>query len=181
MKSLLVCLLLLVYGAAAQDAVWDDSPHAAELAAQAARLRPILDQLTPAEWIAKGAPETYRTQLNGIRQELDNLEASARLLDAQPQKLTAALDTYFRLQSLEWRIESLIDAVRKYQNPATGDLMISVLRANSGNRDGLREYILDLAQRQEQEFSVVYAEAQRCQTERIQIPTMNPRRNAAKP
>lgn len=179
MKSILVCSLLCALSAAAQEAAWDDSPHAAELASQAARLRPLLDQLTPSEWVAKGAPETYLTQLNGIRGELDNLAASAQLLDNQPQKLTAALDTYFRLQSLEWRIESLIDAVRKYQNPATGDLLISVLRSNSANRDGLREYILDLAQRKEQEFSVVYSEAQRCQTERAQIPTVT-RRNTTK-
>jgi hypothetical protein len=181
MKQILLCWVVLGCRAWAQDAAWDDSPHAAELAAHAARLKPVLEELNPQAWIAQGAPETYRTQLEGIRLELERLSVSARALDSQPQKLTAALDTYFRLQSLEWRIESLVEAVRKYQSPALGDLLLSVLRSNSGNRDGLREYILDLAQRKEQEFSVAYAEAQRCQTERVQMPTAAPRRAPAKP
>ncbi len=73
-----------------------------------------------------------------------------------------ALDVYFRAQSLETGIDSLIDGVRKYQNPAVGDLLASVLGENSSNRDKLRQYITDLAANNEQEFQVVDKEAQRC-------------------
>jgi hypothetical protein len=179
MKLLLLGALFSI-SAFGQLAAWDNSPHAAELAAQAGRLKPLLDQLKPEEWIAKGAPQAYVTQLKGAQQELAGLTAAAALLDKQPQKLTAALDTYFRLQSLEWRFESLIEAVRKYQNPAVGDLMLSVLRANSANRDALREFITDLAARKEQEFNVVNQDEQACRTQLSQIPTAKQRNTKAK-
>lgn len=179
MKLLVVCALLSL-PAFAQEAAWDNSPHAAELAAQANRLKPLLDQLKPDEWLAKGAPQAYVTQLKGAQQELVALTASAAILDKQPQKLTAALDTYFRLQTLEWHFESLIEAVRKYQNPAVGDLMLSVLRANSANRDALRAFIADLAARKEQEFTVVNQDAQACRTQLSQIPTAKQRNTKAK-
>lgn len=179
MKLLAVCALLSL-PAFAQDAAWDNSPHAAELAVQAGRLKPLLDQLKPEEWLAKGAPQAYVSQLNGALQELAGLTYAAGLLDKQPQKLTAALDTYFRLQSLEWRFESLIDAVRKYQNPAVADLMLSVLRANSANRDALRAFITELAARKEQEFTVVNQDAQACRAQLTQIPTAKQRNTKAK-
>jgi hypothetical protein len=179
MKLLLVCAVFSI-SAMGQDAAWDNSPHAAELAAQAARLKPLLDQLTPEQWVAKGAPQAYVTQLQGAQQELVGLTAAAAQLDRQPQKLSVALDTYFRLQSLEWRFESLIEAVRKYQNPAVGDLMLSVLRGNSANRDALRAYITDLASRKEQEFSIVNQDAQSCRAELNQIPTARRRNTKAK-
>ncbi|MEP6962098.1 MAG: hypothetical protein ABI995_08465 [Acidobacteriota bacterium] len=156
----------------AQTAAWDNSPKASELAAQAARLKPLLDQLKPAEWVARGASDTYVKQWNSAYQELEYLTASAAQLDKQPHRLTAALDTYFRLQALEWHFESLIEGVRKYQNPAVGDLLLGALRGNSGNRDGLREYILDLANQKEQEFTIIDQEAQRCRVQLNQIPTV---------
>src|SRR5262249_18356248 len=83
-------------------------------------------------------------------------------LGKQPEKLTVALDTYFRMQSLEMRLNSLVDGVRNYQNPAVGDLLIGVLAENSTNRDKLRQYITDLARTKEKEFEVADKEAQRC-------------------
>src|SRR5579883_2894924 len=128
MKCLLPLLLLpAALPAQGVSADWDVSKSVAALSAQAARLKPILDQLTPQEWVAKGAPQTY-----------------------------------VRLQSLENRLHSLADGVRKYQNPAVGDLLLGVLAENSSNRDNLRQYITDLAAQKEQEFQIVDKEAQRC-------------------
>ena len=182
MKSLLACLLWLPLFAfapiaVAQDAAWDNSPHAAALAAQAAQLKPLVEQLTPQEWIAKGAPQTYLTQLDRAKLDLDALTSTAAQLDKQPNKLTLALDTYFKLQTIEWEFETLIDAVRKYQNPAVADLMTSVLRGNSANRDGLREFITDLAARKEQEFTIVDQDAQSCRAQLSKIPTATTRRS----
>lgn len=179
MKLLVLCSLL-VFPAIGQDAAWENSPHGADLAAQSERLKPLLEQLHPDQWESKGAPPSYAAQFQSARRELAELAASAKFLDQQSSKLTAALDTYFRLQSLEWRIESLIDAVRKYESPAAGDQMLSVLRSNSGNREGLRAFIMDLAQRTEQEFTVVNKDAQACRTELSQIPAAARRNNTKK-
>ena len=89
---------------------------------------------------------------------------AAKALERDPDKLTLSLETYFRLQGMENYLNSLVDGVRKYQNPAVGDLLVGVLGENSSNRDKLRQYITDLASQKEQEFAVVDKEAQRCRS-----------------
>ena len=144
------------------QAEWDISKTIESLSVQAKRLKPILDQLTPEEWVQHGAPDTYVAQWKGAQAELGYLVNSAKALEQQPERLTVALDTYFRLQSLEMRLDSLLEGVRNYQNPAVGDLLFGVLAENSSNRDKLRQYITDLAATKEQEFKIVDQEAQRC-------------------
>src|SRR5713226_9293028 len=161
---LFFCNFLASAQAPGVSAEWDISQTVSALSAQAKRLKPILDQLTPRDWVSKGAPAAYVTQWQGAQDELGYLVDSANALEKQPERLTVALDTYFRLQSLELRLNSLVDGVRNYQNPAVGDLLVGVLGENSANRDKLRQYITDLAQTKEQEFKIVDQEAQRCRT-----------------
>jgi len=149
-------------GQSGVQAGWDVSQTLDALSAQASRLKPILDQLTPQQWISKGAPDTYVKQWKSSEDELGYLVDTAKNLEKQPERLTLALETYFRMQSLEMQLRSLADGVRTYQNPAVGDLLIGVLAENSSNRDKLRQYITDLALTKEQEFKVVDQEAQRC-------------------
>lgn len=143
-------------------ATWDMSKIVAAFSDQASRLKPILDQLTPKEWVAKGAPDAYVSQWQNARTELGYVADSAKTLEQDPERLTSALDTYFRWQRLASDLSSLVDGVRHYQNPAVGDLIVSVLGENSANRDLLQEHITDLAAQKEQEFAVVDQEAQRC-------------------
>lgn len=143
-------------------APWDLSRTALALAEQAERLTPVLQQLAPQQWETKGAPAAYTSQWRSTQNEVAYLANAARNLQKQPEKLTAALETYFRLQSVEVQLGSLVEGVRRYQNPAIGDLLMSILAANSGNRDQLRQYISDLASAKEQEFRIADQEAQRC-------------------
>ena len=175
MKYLVLCLLLcapLLRGQtqAGVTASWDRAARIAELSDQAARLKPILDQLTPRQWMAQGAPQAYVTQWDDALKELEYLTAAADIFARQPERLTAAIDTLFRMQALKWRLESLAEGVRKYQNPAVGDLLLGVLRSNSANEDGLREYITDLATQREQELRILDQEAQRCRVEINRTP-----------
>jgi hypothetical protein len=160
------------------SAPWDISQTVGELAAQAERLKPVLEQLTPEEWQAKGAPATYVTQWRAAQDEVGYVVRAANALGKQPEKLSLAFETYFRMQAVESQINSLVEGVRRYQNPAVGDLMISVMAANSSNRDQLRQYITDLAETKEQEFKVVDQEAQRC---RGNLVRQAPARPAAAP
>jgi len=155
---------------------WDITPTIDALSAQAKRLKPILDQLTPQEWVSKGAPDTYVQQWKGAENELGYLVDSAKAVEKQPERLTLALDAYFRLQSLEMRLNSLADGVRNYQNPAIGDLLLGVLAENSSNRDKLRQYITDLANTKEQEFQIVDKEAQRCRAVLEHQPATSPKK-----
>ncbi len=179
MRLLLLCAFSLSLFGQTQ-AAWDDSPRAAELAAQVARMKPILDQLLPEDWVAQGGSVTYVQQWRVAQDELAALTTAANAFDKQPKKLTLALDTYFRLQSIEWRFESLADGARRYQNQTIADQMVDVIRGNSTNRDGLRAYITDLAARNEQEFTIINADAQKCRVELSQIPTVTRRTASTK-
>jgi len=185
MKYILTLLLPMALTLPAQaqgiSAPWDISQTLVSLAEQTQRLTPILDQLTPQQWEAKGAPAAYTSQWRNARNEVEYLLAAAQSLRKQPEKLTLALDTLFRLQAVESQVNSLVDGVRRYQNPAVGDLLVSVVSANSANRDQLRQYVTDLAKTKEQEFQIVDAEAQRCRGTLTRQPAARPAPAAPKP
>jgi hypothetical protein len=63
---------------------------------------------------------------------------------------------------VEWRLESLSEGARKYQDLAAGDQLAAAMGEHATKRDQLRQYITDLATQNEQEFAVVEREAQRC-------------------
>jgi hypothetical protein len=184
MKYILPLLLALASTLPAHaqgvSAPWDISQTLVSLAEQTQRLTPILDQLTPQQWEAKGAPAAYTAQWRNARNEVGYLLGAAQSLRKQPEKLTLALETLFRLQSVESQVNSLVDGVRRYQNPAVGDLLVSVVSANSGNRDQLRQYVTDLAKTKEQEFQIVDTEAQRCRGTLMRQPAPRPAAPPAK-
>jgi hypothetical protein len=155
---------------------WDSSKEVAAFSDQAKRLKPILDQLKPQEWVAKGAPQGYVSQWQEAEKELGYIGTSAQALEKEPERLTLALDTYFRWERLAADLNSLVEGVRRYQNPAVGDLVVSVLGENSSNRELLKQHITDVAAQNEQEFAVVDKEAQRC---RGQVARPAPARPAA--
>ncbi len=184
MRTLLVFLSLPLMASAQAPqnqqsvaAAWDTSKVVAAFSDQAGRLKPILDQLTPQEWVSKGAPEAYVTQWQSARRELGYVTDSAKAFENNPERLTLALDTYFRWQRLASDLTSLVEGVRHYQNPAVGDLVVAVLGENSSNRDLLQQHITDLAGQKEQEFAVVDQEAQRCRG----VVTRPPARPASPP
>lgn len=183
MKSLLLCFAsvsISVWGQAAPSvpAPWDVSKSVTELAAQVAKLKPVLAQLTPQAWVDQGAPSAYVAQWQSAQQELDYLDQTARALEKQPEKMTAALDLYFRLQAVEWRLTSLAEGARKYQSPAAGEQIAEAVGVHATKRDQLREYITDLAAQNEQQLAVMDREAQRCREDQNSSrPAAPPKRN----
>jgi hypothetical protein len=101
-------------------------------------------------------------QWKSAQSELGYFLSSISSLSKDSERLPLALDTYFRMQAMESTLGSLVEGVRKYQNPALAELAQTFVAENSTNRDRLRQYISDLAAQKEQEFKVVDREAQRC-------------------
>ncbi len=132
------------------------------LQTQAQRLRPLLDRIKPESWLSRGAPAAYVQQLRSSQAELRYTMQSSDAFAKQPERLPLALDTYFRMQSMDTVLGSLIEGIRKYQNPGDAALVQGVINENSGNRDRLREYIRELANEKEKEFEIADREAQRC-------------------
>ncbi len=149
---------------------WDIRKLLQGLDVQAQHLKPIIEQLQPDTWISKGAPHTYQVQWNAARAELSYFLSSDEALARQPDRLTLALDTYFRMQAMEFTLGSLMEATRKYQSPALAEQMQTVISENGSNRDQLRQYMQDLAAQKEQEFKIADSEAQSCRAALAQRP-----------
>ncbi|MCC7499700.1 MAG: hypothetical protein IT160_19115 [Bryobacterales bacterium] len=167
-SKLLIVPLIPMLGLAAEPQAgaltpeWDVATSLKALSAQAQRLKPILDQVKPQDWVAKGASPAYQRQLDATKNELTYLTGAIQKLSARPEKLTVALETYFRMQALETFLGSLAEGIRKYQNAPLADLLLGVQSENWNNREKLRQYIVDLATNQEQELKVMDEETQRC-------------------
>ena len=169
------CLMLLVAGGmvcgmgqtpAAQskgvEAPWDVRKMLDGLQAQTGRLKPLLGQMQPEQWVKVGAPYAYVQQKATAANEADYFLTSAKRLAADPDKLSLAMDTYFRMEALDGELTTLIAGVRKYDNPATADVMQAVVDEGSRNVAQFRQYLTDLASQREQEYQVMDHEAQRC-------------------
>ncbi|MGP0073037.1 MAG: hypothetical protein ACLPWF_14030 [Bryobacteraceae bacterium] len=141
---------------------WDARKLIDALSAQAQHLKPLIDQVQPADWVSKGASETYVAQWNSTQAQLKYLISSSEAFSRQPERLALGLDTYFRMQAVDSVLGSLAEGVGKYQNAALAYIMQSVIAENSANRGRLQQYLRDLATQKEQEFQVADREAQRC-------------------
>jgi hypothetical protein len=129
---------------------------------RAARIEPMLEQLHPNDWISRGAPDTYLTQWNSIRQQFTAIERDMSDLAQHPDRLTDSMSALFRVQATHLALGSLMGGVRKYQNPALADLIESVAAEAGGDIDRFEKHLLEMAADKEQQLTLVDREAQRC-------------------
>jgi hypothetical protein len=134
------------------------------------RLHPILDEVKPADWVQKGAPEAYVTQIAEVRDQMRFVTQNAEELKAETDSMTRTLAVYLRMIALDSMLESLGQGVRRYQNPALADLLASVVSENSANRARLQEYLVELVSSKEAELKIADEEAQRCRTQLLRQP-----------
>jgi hypothetical protein len=129
---------------------------------RAARLEPMLDQLHPNDWIAKGAPDTYLTQWNSIREQFTAIKSDMSDLTQRPDRLTDSMRALFRVEAANTALGSLLGGVRKYQNPALADLIESVAAEAGGDIDRFEKHLVEMATEKDRQFTLVDSEAQRC-------------------
>lgn len=157
---------------------WEVRKQIDALAGSLSRLKPVLEQVRAEDWPGRGAPEAYVAQAKTLRTELGYLERSAEILRERPDRLTAVLDTFFRLERFQMLLASLEQGVRRYQNPALADLLGSVFAEGAPSREQLRQYLIDLAQAKEHELEIADREAQRCRDLLIRQPPSRPSRSS---
>jgi hypothetical protein len=171
MKPLLEALIRLSFPAllCAQGQVsvglppdWDAGVIIGEMGNHASRLLPTLNKIDAKGWMAKGASETYAAQLQSAKDQASAIAADAKTLSRNPEKLSACLEFFFRIQGLEQMINSLDSAIRKYQSPELADGLAAQSAENGTNRNRFQTYIVMLAAQREQECAVMDKEAQRC-------------------
>ncbi len=138
------------------------------------RYQPILEEVKPQEWMAKGAPEAYVKQLKALRDEIGYLQQTADELSKKPDRTTKALEAYLRLQSVNSMMDSIVEGVRRYQNPAVADLLEGIMNENGDIAQQLRDYLVELVASKENECRIANEEAQRCRATLINRPAAHP-------
>jgi hypothetical protein len=141
---------------------WEVKDNLAALTQQIDGLKPLLESVKPDQWAAQGAPEAYQTQWKSVADEIGYVGRTSGELSADPERLSRALELYFRVQSLDQMAESLNEGIRKYQSPELAGLIRERLSGTSAAREKLRQYIVLLAVVQEGQAKVMSEEAQRC-------------------
>ncbi|MCU0228297.1 MAG: hypothetical protein MUF01_11715 [Bryobacterales bacterium] len=154
-----------VSGVAAE---WNTRESIVAMATRLGEVKPILEQLKPEQWVAKGAPEAYVQQLESTREELRGVEWSLERLAAKPEKLSLVVDAYLRVQSFRGKVTSINEAVRRYQNPAIAELLDAYFTDSAASQIQLQTYLRDLSELKEAELEVMESEAQRCRVQQIQ-------------
>jgi hypothetical protein len=141
---------------------WDIGVIVGEMSAHATRLLPTLDKVNTRAWVAKGASETYSAQLQSSKDQARAIARDAEALRRNPEKVSKCLELYFRIDGMEQAIHSLVEGIRRYQDPALAAELASLSAENGANRNRFQAYIVSLASQQEQECAVMDQEAQRC-------------------
>jgi hypothetical protein len=141
---------------------WEVQANLTALAQQIGGLKPLLDSVKPEQWTAQGAPEAYKAQWQSVVDEIGYVGRTSGELSADPERLSLALELYFRVQSVDQMAESLNAGIRKYQSPELADLIRERLSGASAAREKIRQYIVLLAAVKEGQFKVMDEEAQRC-------------------
>jgi hypothetical protein len=141
----------------------------------ASRIEPMLQQIRPNDWVAKGAPDTYVAQWNSAMEQLKAIQTDMSALAQHPDQMTEGMRALFRVQASHQVLNSLMDGLRKYQNPALAELIESVAAEDQANIDHLEQYVLQLATEKDQQYAVVDSEAQRCRATLSRQPADNAR------
>jgi hypothetical protein len=178
----LVPLALCAQQADSPDPISEDQIKAAlaGVSQHAARIEPMLRQLNPPDWVAKGAPQTYVTQWNAALSQIQSIQLDMTNLSQHPDRMPEGLKALYRIGSYHQGLRSLMGALRRYQNPALADLIESVAAEDQSDVDRMQQYLLELASDKERQFNVVNTEAQRCRGILSKQPT-EPARTIRRP
>ena len=166
---LCACAVALLYGhaptppqPAGLEVAWEMAPVLEEMSAHATRLLPVLEKIDVKSWLAQGASDTYAAQLQSSKDQARAVADAAKALSRSPERLSACLELFFRLEGLDNMLGSLEGGLRRYQSTAEAQELASLEAENGANRNRLQKYIVNLAAEREQELQVMDREAQRC-------------------
>ncbi len=146
--------------------VWDAKTMLKEFVEQLNRFDPILKQVSTAGW--GESAEAYSGQLEALQNEIGYLRRAANELSVKPDNMTKTLEAYLRMQAVESMMESVVDGVRRHQNPAVADLLRGVMNEVGPYRQNLQDYLVQVVTMKEAELRIANREAQRCRSQLIQ-------------
>src|SRR5882724_1591791 len=78
------------------------------LSQHAAKVEPMLQELRPADWVAKGAPDTYVAQWNASLQQLEGIRTDMSAMAQHPDHMTDGLKAMLRVRATHQVIIALM-------------------------------------------------------------------------
>jgi hypothetical protein len=144
---------------------WEIKQRVEKLTAEVRQLAPVLEQVNPSRWSDSAAAAQYVPHYQTALREVEAMPAAVQEFSSQPEKLSVALRLLFRIDGLNSSAGLLGQGVRRYQNPATADILDATVRQSANTRDVLRQHVQDLAALREKELEVADKEAQRCRSQ----------------
>lgn len=142
------------------------------------RLQPMLEQVRAKDWLGKGAPETYAVQYNSAQGQIKTIQADLTALAQHSDNLQDGMKSLFKLQAFHRSLTSVMEGLRKYQNPALADLISAVAAEDQTYQDKLQYYLIQLATDKDGQFQLVDKEAQRCRSMLSKQPATTPAASA---
>jgi len=147
---------------------------ALEISQRSEQLKPMLDQVNTADWVAKGAPEAYVPQWSSLTEQNLAIENDMTTVEQHPEAMSEIMKALFRVHRFDSDLDRLLRAVRRYENPSLADLIESTAAGDQRGVQKLQEYVLDLASEKERLLDVEDKEAQRCRSELAKQPLARP-------
>ncbi len=171
-----VYLLFIAIGVFAQDTQsntqsqgvpteWEARKKIDVLSSSVADVEAALGKLDVDRWRKALAPDAYLEQLESAKRQLASSKAALSELRESPEKLSTAFEIFLRFEALDFMLNSVREAARKYEDAAAADDFEAKIGASLGARDQFRTYLLDLAKERDAQYAVLLKEAQRCRTE----------------
>lgn len=150
-----------------------------------ARLEPMLQQVRAKTWEEKGAPETYNIQYQAAQSQIKNIQVELSALATHSDNLQDGMKELFKVQAFHRSLTSVMEGLRKYQNPALADLISAVAAEDQTYQDKLQYYLIQLATDKDAQYQLVDKEAQRCRAaiakQAAPLPCITPKPTHAKP
>lgn len=160
---------------------WDVRKIIADLQKDTSDLQPLLREMNPQDWYEKkGAPSTFIVQWQSAQQQLNDVMSVTKQFAEKTENLSIALDTYFRLESLEVAERALGEGAGRYDTPANASRLATLISRNFTARERIRGYIRDLAGTIEENYKIADGEAQRCRATISREPLTNQGRKSKK-
>jgi hypothetical protein len=147
---------------------------AQEILQRSEQLKPMLDQVHTADWVAKGAPDAYVPQWSSLTEQNLAIENDMTAVEQHPEAMSEIMKALFRVHRFDSDLDRLLRTVRRYQNPALADLIESVSAGDQRGVQKLQQYVLDLASEKERLLDVEDKEAQRCRSQLANQPLARP-------
>jgi hypothetical protein len=149
---------------------WEIGAILGEIGAHYCRLTATLNRIDAAAWTRKGASETYAEQLEAAKGQARAIEAAAKALAGNPEKLSAELELLFRIDGVGRILQSVEEVMRKYQSPEDAQRLAAEEAENGANGERLRSYVIDVAAQRERQFAMLDGEVQRCRESLVSQP-----------